>query len=507
MNITIYNTIIHGTLYPHSDQPPADYLEISHLLQEVPAALPEIETRLKQVLGKNSQVNFDADTPVNITQFLSNSNYTQIALDYFPPEIALPLPTPQTQNQRFYYFIITAEAQRIKLRLLQSVEILKDDICAKEEIKDVLRQLARHAKNIQEQTQTNPILACLLTQIVKLYFEITLIFDTLLSETDYISFIDFYFSRLNRQADEGETSAYQTAKHIRQAQQLYNHFDTTTAQKLLPQLYGDLERTPTDNMLIAVICALENAIFMQAENAVMPAFAQIVEANFAKALLNNKKQIFNNRLNAISNAREALTEIDNIAVNLPDLPAIKLNIADLLTSSITRQLYTWLREQNEIYKNHASQIFVPTVQNEGAKNTKPKATKQKITTQEQKSIAQKRFAFLSGYNRKNEKIMSDDDFARLTTYICSLIETGIVPPNIQPISQTGTTSEYLRYTFYLIHKDLYTTRPTRPEWLDLLHAVFTQFQDVEVATTRKKFSTVPPHYEKDVREIEKQKKQ
>jgi hypothetical protein len=107
----------------------------------------------------------------------------------------------------------------------------------------------------------------------------------------------------------------------------------------------------------------------------------------------------------------------------------------------------------------------------------------------------------------NEKIMPDEDFARLTTYICTLIDTETVPPNIQPISQTGTTSEYLRYTFYLIHKELYTTRPIRPEWIDLLHAVFIQFRDVEKATTRKKFSTVPTHYDTDIKEIEKQKKQ
>jgi len=507
MNLDIYNSIIHGNISPKIGLMPADYFDISHLLDNCPETLTEIESRLKEVLGKKLQVNFDAGVPVNISQFLSNPNYTRIEVDYFPPEILLPIAVPQTPTQRFYHFIITAEAKRLKLRLLQSVEILKDDICAKQEVKEVLKQLARYAKAIQEQTQTDPILPFLLTQIVKLYFETILIFDVLLSVTDYIAFSDFYFSRLNRQPDEIETAAYNRAVNIHQAQRLYTAFDTSQVQTLLPQLYTDLATTPTDNSLIAVTCALENAIFMKARKVDIPEFEKIIEPTFAKSILKDEKQALNNRLNPISNPREALIEIENFAGNLPDLPKITLDTANLLTLSIPRQLYNYLREQDELYKTNAAQMFVPIVQNESAKSSKPKAIQQKATFQQQKATAQKLIAFLSGYNRKNEKIISDDNFARLTTYICSLIDTGTVPTNIQPISHTGTSNEYLRYTFYLIHKELYTTRPIRPEWIELLHNVFTQFKDVDTKTTRKKFSTVPPHYEKDVKDIEKQKKQ
>ncbi len=506
MNLDIYNNIIHGNLNPQSGQPPAHYSEISHLLDNCPDTLFDIECRLNQILSENSQGNFNADTPVNITQFLSNANYTNIETDYFPPEINLPIPIPQTPMQRFYYFIITAEAKRIKLRLLQSVEILKDDICAKQEIINTLKLLARFAKAIQEQTQSIEIFDFLLTQIVKLYFEITLIFDILLSETDYISFPDFYFSRLNRQADEVENLAYKKALHIHQAQQLFITFDTTQAQTLLSQLYNDLFKNPTDNTLIAVICAIENAIYLQTEAIAIPPFAEIVNANYAKSLLKDKKQALNNHLNTLSNPREALTGIENITENLPDFLTTMPEVNALLTSSVARQLYRWLLEQKEIYKNNASQIFVPTIQNEKIKTTKPKATQQKANPQKQKATAQKLIAYLSGYNRKNEKIMRNEDFIQLTTYICTLIDTGELPTNIQPIAQTGVSNEYLRYTFYLIHKELYTTRPIRSEWIDLLHGVFTQFKCVEKETTRKKFSTKPTHYNSDIQDIEKNNK-
>jgi hypothetical protein len=506
MELAIYNSIIHGSLQPRGAQL-TDYSEISHLLGTIPETLPEIENRLKQVLGKKLQVNFDAGTPVNISQFLSNPNYTRIEVDYFPPEILFPVTVPQPPIQRFYYFIITAEAQRIKLRLLQSVEILKDDICAKQEVKEILKQLARYTKAIQEQTQPDPILTFLHTQLVKLYFEITLMFDVLLSATDYISFSDFYFSRLNRQPDEVETTAYNRAVHIHQAQRLYTTFDITKTQILLPQLYDDLAATPTDNTLIAVICALENAIFLKAKNADIPEFEQIIEPTFAKSILKDEKQALNNRLNSISNPREALAVIDNFAGNLPDLPKIILNTANLLTLSIIRQLYNYLREQDELYKTNAAQMFIPTTQNEGTKTTKPKAIQQKANPQKQKATALKLIAYLSGYNLKNEKIISENDFINLTTYICALIDTETVPVNIQPIPATGVSNEYLRYTFYLIHKELYTTRPIRTEWIDLLHTVFTQFKSTEKETTRKKFSAKPTHYDADIRNIEKQKKQ
>ncbi|MDR2064114.1 MAG: hypothetical protein LBP85_00145 [Prevotellaceae bacterium] len=365
MELKIYDSIIHGSLQPQGDQPPAEYAEISRLLADIPPTLPELENRLQQVICRNLQVNFNADVPVNIAQFLNNQEYTQVAADYFSPEIALPLPAATTLIQRFYFFVITAEAHRIKLRLLQSVEILKDDICGKQEVKEVLTLLARYAKNIQEHTQPNPIFSVLLSQIVKLYFEITLLFGVLLSEQDYISFADFFALRLNRQADEDETAAYQKALHIHQAQQLYSNFDSAAASNLLSQLYGDLERTPTDNTLVAVICALENTVFLQAENATISDFSEIVNANFSKSLLKDRKQAFNQQLNALSNAREALAEIENIAENLPDFPATTPEVAILLTSSVARQLHSWLAEQKEIYKANAATYIKSKKANKG----------------------------------------------------------------------------------------------------------------------------------------------
>jgi hypothetical protein len=506
MNLTLYNNILHGNLQPFNKQTAVNYIEISHLLNNCPEHLLELESRLTQVLGKGFQIDFNANTPVNINQFLSNPHYTPVVIYHFPPEVSIQLPVAQSSMQRYYYFIISAEAKRIKLRLLQSVAVLQDDICARQEIKDVLSQLARHAKTIKEEAQSNEIIEFLQLNIVKLYFEITIMFDVLLSEQDYISFVDFYSIRLNQQIDETTNAAYQKALHVHQAQRLFETFDILQAEKIIQLLFVDLSKQPTDNTIIAVLGGLENAIFLQAENADIPTFSQSIDVDFVKSVLKEKKQTFNNQLNTLSNPREALILIENAIDNLPvfNLSVSKMTV--LISLSFARQFSNWLAEQKEIYKNNASQVFIPTNQNEGMKTPKPKATQPKVNPQKQKSTAQKLIAFLSGYNRKNEKIMRNEEFVRLTNYIYSLIDTGTIPSNIQAISQTGTSNENLRYTFYLIHKELYTTRPIRPEWIDLLHSVFVQFKDVEVETIRKKFATKPLYYNDDVKGGGKQEK-
>jgi len=192
MKLTIYNSIIHGSLLPLTGQTPVIYSDTVHSLDHCPETLPEIETRLQQVLAENLIVDFYDDSPVDISRFLKNPVYTPVSVDFFPPEMTLPFPEPQSLIQRFYFFIISAEAKRIKLRLRQYVETLHDDTCARLEIVDVLNCLARYARQIRENTQPDSIFDFLLIQIIRLYFELAFMFDRLLSQTDSLPFSDFF---------------------------------------------------------------------------------------------------------------------------------------------------------------------------------------------------------------------------------------------------------------------------------------------------------------------------
>jgi hypothetical protein len=465
----------------------------------VPETLPEIESRLLQVLGKKLQVNFNAGAPVNISKFLSNPDYTCVETDFYPPEIAVQVPAPQTPSQRFYNFIITAEAQRIKLRLLQFVEILKDDICAKQEVKDVLEQLARYAKNIREHSQPNPIFTSLLTQIVKLYFEITLMFDVLLSDTDYISFPDFHTLRLNRQADEGETSSYQKAKHIHQAQQSYNNFDIVTILTLAPQLYSDLEITPTDNTLVAVICALENAVFLQHIQQAIPTFEQIISVEFAALIIKEQKSTLRQRYEREEVAIDRANAIDEMITefSVKDIYKIKDSRA------IAQNLLSFLYAQKEIYLKEPSAVFKVVIEKQTTDlKKKPQPTIKPMQIKTKLAIAHKHLAFLNGVNpSNNQRIMSESDYMLLVGYVEHLIQSGIIPTITRKIPKCNIGKTWFRYTLYLIHQELYSS--IQDIWIEFIQSVFDEFslKEVEFSTTKIKFSQPPSGYMQFVNKV------
>lgn len=107
--------------------------------------------------------------------------------------------------------------------------------------------------------------------------------------------------------------------------------------------------------------------------------------------------------------------------------------------------------------------------------------------------------WLSGVNPQKQKIMSENEFKRLKDYTEHLIRQEAIPDNIQPIQQTNISNEHIRYTFYLIHKDLYTTTRKRHYFIDFLHTVFAQFQHTQKDTTWRKFSNAPKSYQKDAK--------
>lgn len=504
MKLEIYNSITHGSLQPQNWKLPADYSALSHILDLRPTSLEEIERNLNKVLKGILDLHFKDDNAVNINQFINNPQYTPIIEDFYKPEIKLNLISAQTPIERFYSFIITNEAKRIQLQLLKSVDILKDDICSRQEVKDTLSQLARLARNIVEHTHPSDILELLLSIIIKTYYEITLIFDAIIQRTDYISYSDFCSIKLKRNSDNIFQLAYDKALLLHNSQKAFNNEDDDKSNILLPELFDELIINPKYNVLIEIICSLENQNYLQTIGNEIPGLPDIINRNFVRTKFREIQQQISEDFNLLTNAREVLVQIDNFVEILPDLHVVSPEIE--LPLSIPRLIHFWLQEQKTLYQKNAAQMFVPTLQN-GTKTFKsPKATIQKTSAQQLKNNALKFYSFLSGYDRLNKKIMTDESFIKLSEYINVLIETEAVPAHIVPIPQTSFTNEYLRYTFYLIHKELYTTRPIRIEWLELLHTVFTQFKDVDIETSRKKFSTIPTHFNKDVEDIKNRSK-
>jgi len=120
------------------------------------------------------------------------------------------------------------------------------------------------------------------------------------------------------------------------------------------------------------------------------------------------------------------------------------------------------------------------------------------TLSNKKKIAKEYLLFLNFYNIHQKKIMSQSNFELLMRYTNYLIEHESLNDNIQPIPQIEISNEFLRYTFYLIHKELFGTKRIKQIFIDFLHAVFSQFKNIEKSTTKTKFSVSPKSYDKDI---------
>ena len=137
------------------------------------------------------------------------------------------------------------------------------------------------------------------------------------------------------------------------------------------------------------------------------------------------------------------------------------------------------------------------------KNKNPFPKKDKTTIDEQKKTAYEHLKFLSGHNLKNQKIMTDEEFKRLINYTNHLIEKNKLPDNLKMLSQININAEYIRYTYYNIHKLLYGTRKINTTWIDFLKGVFSQFKNTEWKTIKTKFSKIPDMYIADLKQLKK----
>ncbi|HPE86044.1 MAG TPA: hypothetical protein PLS41_01835 [Bacteroidales bacterium] len=98
---------------------------------------------------------------------------------------------------------------------------------------------------------------------------------------------------------------------------------------------------------------------------------------------------------------------------------------------------------------------------------------QKRTTDEIIISALRWIEPLSGKNLQGyTQIMSNNDFKNLCNSVTEMIKTERCPENIKPINNVNISSQYLKKTFHMIHKDNYGLRPQRPYFLEFLVKVF-----------------------------------
>jgi hypothetical protein len=259
-----------------------------------------------------------------------------------------------------------------------------------------------------------------------------------------------------------------------------------------------------------VLFALENYICFNLFNLNIK---KLQFANFANpAISATSDLIFDSIKQAINKIISQQTyghqRLDIIQTNLDKLSVYTLQVDLKISSSLNsapRKLYQWLVTQKSAYINNLTAVFSPEPDPEEEQKSKsnPLPKKNRLSLDESKAIALENLKFMSGVNVHQEEIMKPAVYNRMLDYTFRLIEFDKVPSEISKIPQINISTEYIRFSFYNIHKSLYGTHRIKEVWINFLHKVFSQFDNSEWNTTKTKFSVKPPYWDSDMRAMKK----
>ena len=95
--------------------------------------------------------------------------------------------------------------------------------------------------------------------------------------------------------------------------------------------------------------------------------------------------------------------------------------------------------------------------------------------------------FLKEYNDKRQKIMTDEDHNLMISYVLYYVVHNNAPDIEKRIESVNISKALLRYSFWVLHKKLYTTRPIKDDFIQLLKDMFVCFDSWEFRTLKNKF--------------------
>jgi len=111
------------------------------------------------------------------------------------------------------------------------------------------------------------------------------------------------------------------------------------------------------------------------------------------------------------------------------------------------------------------------------------------TTFTNKEIIDEVLGYMLGNNNKQEIILNPKDFELLVQYTTCLIEKEEIPI-IKKQLKPNLVNGVILYTFWVLHKELYTTHRIKPCFYDFISAVFENFKNTSISSIKKQFGTV-----------------
>ena|GEM_PF-6302491 len=207
MKLPIIQSIMYGVLRPNQELG-LSHRDLAMKFNNPPDNLEALEKLFVTSLGKHIDFNFQEEKPVYIGA-IAPDRYTHLNADFINKTIPFPLGSPSNPKEKFYQNIVKAEIIRAKATLFRDAEIYKSDISTRSDVKDLLKQVLRYAKDLSSSTEV--ILMTMRTQLIGLYVDLCLMADDLLvANNDYLPFDELMYEVVQAYPSEEETTIYQS---------------------------------------------------------------------------------------------------------------------------------------------------------------------------------------------------------------------------------------------------------------------------------------------------------
>jgi len=165
-------------------------------------------------------------------------------------------------------------------------------------------------------------------------------------------------------------------------------------------------------------------------------------------------------------------------------------------------LYSYSAVIEEVIKTIESNISMISVninQGSGEKQEKSNANEisviYKLSEEEIGKIITKYTEHLSGVNTSQAQIMEQDEYVRLVESLKDLIKNNNRDEKLKPFNLIGISQGSIRYTLYQIHRDIFTTKRIKDDFIQFLLNAFPGLTgDSDFKTLKTKFSSRPKKY-------------
>lgn len=513
--LKIFDSILHDDLRPHGSQVQKGFFLNPKIPNGIrnPETVKEFEKGLIVFFSFKpeilSQVYFFSEEK----EFEDIKNNNKCLFEKFKSNIDISFPQHFSVTTEFFYFFITNEAIRsfigIKYLVLKTPEREKKISLLQIKLleipgiitKAVLRII--HPKDYlsrfdigepEEQLSKNYFFSysIMILALVRLYYEIIYSFKELVGDMEKSVYelvsLDLKFfenEKLKREINFG--ILWLKVKDLVESE----NFNIEEAFKLLTELYKQKENEIYWEKRNAAIAALENRLLLREWQGEL-GMEKFSSSNFADRNFNEIYEKYQEEIEKQESAMEQVKKARSLILNL------KLTFEGLLPeevvvkNSIPQRLLAELEKEKELYHNTFKvSAKIPPISNYSNGDV-DKAEQELIIKNKEK--AREYLKYFSGINRKGNRIMRKDDFERLLNYVDILIETKQVPQNLEPIPQIDLDNQFISYTFYSLHLDLYGKRGlTRTIWPEFVRLVFLQLKDN--VTIYSKFHTKPKNYD------------